>query len=115
MIKDSTQFNDNVSVFTSAKMGQGLDELRSAIAAAIDARQDDSSSVVASTALRCRESLQSAAASLSRAGDVVRGGHGEELVAAELRVALAELGAVVGTVYTDDILDRIFSRFCIGK
>ena len=39
----------------------------------------------------------------------------EELAAAEIRVALEELGKVVGAVYTDDILDRIFSRFCIGK
>ncbi len=41
-------------------------------------------------------------------------GH-DELVAAEIRAALHELGKVVGAVYTDDILDRIFSRFCIGK
>jgi tRNA modification GTPase len=33
----------------------------------------------------------------------------------ELRLALQELGAMVGAVYTDDLLDRIFSRFCIGK
>jgi len=33
----------------------------------------------------------------------------------ELRAALHELGKVVGTVYTDDLLDRIFSTFCIGK
>ena len=39
----------------------------------------------------------------------------EELVAAELRTALDELGKVVGQIYTDDVLDRIFSRFCIGK
>ena len=31
------------------------------------------------------------------------------------RVALEELGRVAGAVYTDDVLDRIFSRFCIGK
>ena len=42
-------------------------------------------------------------------------GAGEELIAGEVRMALAELGRVVGAVYTDDILDRIFSRFCIGK
>jgi tRNA modification GTPase len=40
---------------------------------------------------------------------------GDELVAAELRLALDELAQVVGAVYTEDILDRIFSRFCIGK
>ncbi len=38
-----------------------------------------------------------------------------ELLALELRLALDEIGAMVGVVYTDDLLDRIFSRFCIGK
>ena len=73
------------------------------------------------TAVRCGESLRLAAASLDRARETVRaGGHdvpivGEELIAAEVRVALSELGKVAGAVYTDDLLDRIFSRFCIGK
>ena len=40
---------------------------------------------------------------------------GNELIAVELRTALHELGKVVGAVYTDDLLDRIFSTFCIGK
>jgi tRNA modification GTPase len=40
---------------------------------------------------------------------------GEEFVAGDLRVTLEELGRVAGSVYTDDLLDRIFSRFCIGK
>ena len=38
-----------------------------------------------------------------------------ELLAAALRSALDPLGEMVGAVYTDDLLDRIFSRFCIGK
>ena len=40
---------------------------------------------------------------------------GDELLAVEIRYALDELGKILGTVYTDDILDRIFRRFCIGK
>ena len=40
---------------------------------------------------------------------------GEELVAFELRRSLEALGEIAGVVYTDDLLDRIFSRFCIGK
>ncbi len=36
-------------------------------------------------------------------------------MALELRGALEELGAMTGAIYTDDLLDRIFSRFCIGK
>ena len=38
-----------------------------------------------------------------------------ELAAIELRTALAELGAISGQIVTEDILARIFSRFCIGK
>jgi tRNA modification GTPase len=38
-----------------------------------------------------------------------------ELLAAELRLALDQVGEMTGAVYTDDLLDRIFSRFCIGK
>ena len=39
----------------------------------------------------------------------------QELAATEIRLALEELGKVAGAVYTDDVLERIFSRFCIGK
>ena len=38
-----------------------------------------------------------------------------EILALELREALHQLGEMVGAVYTEDLLDRIFSRFCIGK
>ena len=40
---------------------------------------------------------------------------GKELIAAEVRAALDDIGKAVGAVYTEDVLDRIFSRFCIGK
>jgi tRNA modification GTPase len=42
-------------------------------------------------------------------------GQPDELAVLDLRVALDELGKVVGLTVTDDILDVIFSRFCIGK
>jgi tRNA modification GTPase len=38
-----------------------------------------------------------------------------ELLALELREGLQQLGEMVGAVYSDDLLDRIFSRFCVGK
>jgi tRNA modification GTPase len=56
-----------------------------------------------------------AASSLESARTATSGGLGEEIIAAEIRVALNEIGKVAGAVYTDDVLDRIFSRFCIGK
>jgi tRNA modification GTPase len=64
---------------------------------------------------RCDDSLRQAAAGLQRALAAIEQRVGEEIVAAELRAALDELGRIVGAVYSDDVLDRIFSRFCIGK
>jgi tRNA modification GTPase len=56
-----------------------------------------------------------AVAALARAREIAAAQGGDELIAAEMRTALSEIGKVVGTVYTDDLLDRIFSSFCIGK
>jgi len=98
---------------TSSVTGEGIDALRERLRHSVLAAGASGAGVVAGTAARCRESLRAAAIGLERARDAV--GHGEELVAAEIRLALEELGKVVGTVYTDDVLERIFGRFCIGK
>jgi len=100
---------------TSAATGQGIEALREELRRAVLTAASSACGVVAGTAVRCRESLRLAAESLRRAKEVLHTGGGEELVAAEIRVALGELGKVAGAVYTDDVLDRIFSRFCIGK
>jgi tRNA modification GTPase len=74
-----------------------------------------SSQVVAATANRCRESVRLANESICRAAELAQAGRSNELVAVEIRAALDEIGKVVGAVYTDDLLDRIFGTFCIGK
>jgi tRNA modification GTPase len=103
------------AVETSSRTGRGLSNLRRAISLQIMENLSHESSVVLGTAVRCRESLRSAVESLDRARRAAADAVGEEIVAAEIRIALDELGKVVGAVYTEDILDRIFSRFCIGK
>lgn len=98
----------------SGQSGAGLATLAAAVAEALG-KSNVASNSVASTAARCVDSLQRAAESLDSAGKLVTSGGGDELIAAEIRMALNELGRVVGVVYTDDVLDRIFSQFCIGK
>lgn len=102
------------AIATSALAGSGLDDLRLQLARVV-AGIESSESAGSLTAERCAESMRAAGDALIRASQLNAAAAGEELVAAELRAALAELGNVVGAVYTDDILDRIFSRFCIGK
>jgi tRNA modification GTPase len=73
-------------------------------------------SMLPATASRCRESLKRCGDSLQAAIAMTEQRHmQEELVAAEIRLAMEELGWIAGEVYTDDLLDRIFSQFCIGK
>jgi tRNA modification GTPase len=102
-------------VATSAKSGEGVDILLERIAGALWAKNPAGAEVMPATAMRCRESVRAIAAALDQALNAAIHGWGEELVAAELRVALDNLGQIAGTVYNDEILGRIFSRFCIGK
>jgi tRNA modification GTPase len=103
------------AIATSSVTGEGLVPLKRELAAAVRVARGGDGEVVAGTAVRCGESLRLAAESLGRARQILADGGGEELVAAELRVALDQLGLVVGAVYTEDVLERVFSRFCVGK
>ena len=91
-----------------------LDEIRNEIATRLR-ESFFSGEMVASTAVRSRDSLERATSALETARSLLESNNDESLVASEIRVALNALGEIVGEVHTDDLLDRIFSRFCIGK
>jgi tRNA modification GTPase len=103
------------AVQTSARTGEGLGALLAVLREAVVAAQGAPGDVVPATAARCRESLRLAGECLAQASELAATDRGDKLFAADLRVALDELGKVAGVVYTEDILDRIFSRFCVGK
>ncbi len=97
---------------TSAVSRLGLDALRQAIR---DRATDVSRPALAPSLSRCRHHVDTALDHLRRAHHLVLEQEPPELLALELRGALDHLGEMAGAVYTDDLLDRIFSRFCIGK
>jgi len=102
------------AIVTSAATGEGLAGLKSAVVRRLTTR-DSRDEWLGSTAVRSREALTRAGESLARALAVARSEGDQALLAIELQDALDELGTIVGAVYTEDMLDRIFSRFCIGK
>ena len=112
---ESSLADRSVLVSVSAHTGEGLSRLASAIREAARDRDGESGGLIATSAARCRGSLEGAIESLDRAADAQGRGLGDDLVASEIREALDRLGEIVGAVYTDDLLDRIFSKFCIGK
>jgi tRNA modification GTPase len=97
---------------TSAVTGHGLLELRSRVAAHAKSRRQPA---LAPSLSRCRHHVTMGLDHLRKAHSVVLFEEPAELLALELRGALQQLGEMVGAIYTEDLLDRIFSRFCIGK
>ena len=103
------------SLAVSSLTGAGVDELLSAVRDRLESTPSIGQELIGSTAARCRDSLHGALQALDRARSLAAHAAGDELIALEIREALEQTGRIAGRVYTDDLLDRIFSRFCIGK
>jgi tRNA modification GTPase len=97
---------------TSALTRAGLHALRELLA---ERARSHSQPPLAPSLSRCRHHVEACLAHLRQAHAVALFEEPPELLALELRGALDQLGEMVGAVYTEDLLDRIFSRFCIGK
>jgi tRNA modification GTPase len=100
------------AVATSATRGDGIAELRAALGRLL-AGPGGFASVVASP--RHAEALGRAREALGRARAVAEGCAPGEIVSVELHEALQAIGEVTGETVDEDLLERIFSRFCIGK
>jgi tRNA modification GTPase len=94
----------------SVRSGAGLNELVARISQ-IAAESMDSVGSPALTRARHRSALEEALVALTRS----RVARDPELVAEDLRLAVRALGRITGRVDVEDLLDRIFSEFCIGK
>lgn len=118
-IRTKSDLRDGVEtdfLSVSSKTGDGLPNLLDTIREKLLSRSSGGSAVLA-TSIRCQSSLEKAKTAIERAVELANqpGMTDESLIASEIRVALDGLGLVLGTVHTEDILDAIFSRFCIGK
>lgn len=97
----------------SAKTGEGLDALRATIVESQQGRFSSGDTLV--TNLRHYEAFVRSAEDLRACLHGLDSGLSTELLAEELRAAISELGSVTGEITTPDVLQNIFSKFCIGK
>ena len=109
----SSSSSSSLELLVSAVTGEGLNAFRSAVAARLGLVEADGELLVLE---RHREALSAAASSLREAVEVARSdGGAPELVAVRVREALSALGAITGETATEELLDRIFATFCVGK
>lgn len=101
-------------VRVSGRTGSGLSELVARIEGALLSDEDRQRELVL-TEWRQVQHLDTALAALERSIDGLANGLDRSLVAGDLREAAEELGAIHGGYDTDEMLDIVFSKFCIGK
>ncbi len=106
--------SDRVAL-VSARYQQGIDRLRQLIVETVLQAPHDSAAEVLITSARHKDALERTAAALHQARTALAAGLSPELVAVDLRAALDTLGEITGKTTAEDVLDRIFSSFCIGK
>ncbi len=106
----------------SARTGQGLERLCRALADALGAAEVEAPAgagrleeEVLVTRARHHEALLAAGRSLGAARDALASGGPLDAVSCELQAACSELDALLGATTAEDVLDRIFRRFCVGK
>jgi tRNA modification GTPase len=99
----------------SAKLQIGLDGLRESIRSRLTPDRLESRDGVLVTNLRHAAALERALQGAEQARRSLEEGRAGELVAMDLRIAADALGEITGVITTDEILERIFAEFCIGK
>jgi tRNA modification GTPase len=105
-------------IATSARTGVGIEALRARVGEAVEGLAAPAHAEGLAIGERHRTLIDEAIAHLDAALATVGGGRSlaqPELVAAAMRGALECLGGIVGRLAPDDILGRVFGRFCIGK
>jgi len=99
----------------SALKGEGLEGLKEKIVSSSLVMQKDQTQGVLISSLRHKDALTRAKKSLSLAINSLKKNLSPEFVALDVKASLDAIGEVVGKTVTDDILNKIFSEFCIGK
>jgi tRNA modification GTPase len=99
----------------SARDGTGIEELKRRMRAEVLHHKEIDTGQVMITSTRHRDALEKARHHVEEALRALEGGMTGDFLAIDLRAALGELGTITGEITTEDLLDSIFSRFCIGK
>ena len=100
-------------VEVSALKGRNIDALRREIRAFFAPAAGKEEEIILHA--RQKDALQAILEDLRRAGELMTKRHSEEICAEEIRDAVRLVGELTGEVRVDEVLDGIFSRFCVGK
>ena len=110
-LKDLRPYGQQIEV--SATSGEGIEDLEQVIVGFTTADRSDSTPPLTND--RQHAAVAQVEKSLVEAGSAAVRGAPADIIAVDVQLAIDHLGTVTGTLTTEDILDRVFSEFCIGK
>jgi tRNA modification GTPase len=113
LIQDTLESKDWLSI--SCKTGIGIDLIKKKFAELVDQHMGNLREGAFITSPRHAEALGEALSSIAQFESLQSENGGEELLAFELQAAHKALQSIVGVIDSEDILDKIFSTFCVGK
>ncbi|MGD2124598.1 MAG: tRNA uridine-5-carboxymethylaminomethyl(34) synthesis GTPase MnmE [Desulfobacteraceae bacterium] len=103
------------AVRISALTGEGIHDLRRAIRDVVLTGDVDLTSTHIAPNLRHKEALRQASEFFKSAARNIREGLPTEIIAMDLNSGLEALGEIIGATTNEELLDKIFSQFCLGK
>ncbi|MPN28698.1 tRNA modification GTPase MnmE [bioreactor metagenome] len=112
--QDLAGLNLKYIIESSAKSGKGLDELKDSIKELFFKGEVKNQDIIITNA-RHKEALIRAKESLSSALDTLNNTLAIDLSSIDIRDAWSRLGEITGDTLEEDIIDKIFSEFCLGK
>lgn len=104
-----------LDLLISCRTGAGVKELHRLLLSKINSQMPDLTSGLVVTSARHKQKLATALKAAHTARTKIIEGNSPELVAFDLREASNALDEITGKLYTEEILERIFAKFCIGK
>lgn len=114
VISQGVAATDNPIIYISAKSKTGIEELKSEILRKVNLHAINTDDVLISN-IRHLEALQKTQESLNKVLENIDHPVTSDFLAMDIKQALYYLGEITGQVTTDDLLETIFSKFCIGK
>lgn len=106
--------DDTTTLYISAKSGEGVERLIGIFKSLTDASAAYEGEVIVSSQ-RHYDALEQARTALGSALNALDSGISSDLLSEDIRQVMYHLGTITGEITSDDILQSVFSRFCIGK
>lgn len=110
---DSHKRNSLTGIPVSALKGEGLQQIKDLIAKQVRAQTSEDSTVISNA--RHYQGLEKVRVALQNATPMLEQGESADLIALELQAGLQALYEILGLTYDDQVMDRVFAEFCLGK